>query len=106
PAGDIKLVPQLLGWLSTLLYFASRVPQILKNQRERSCEGLSPLMFVFIVLGNSTYAAAILLHSTAWSHIAKNLPWIIGSTFILFLDCIIFVQFLIYRRPPAAASPS
>ncbi|KAI8873610.1 PQ-loop-domain-containing protein [Ramicandelaber brevisporus] len=99
PADDIKVLPQVLGWISTFLYFASRVPQILLNYREQSCEGLSPWMFIYMVFGNVTYAGAIFLHSTEWNHIAKNLPWIIGSVGTLVVDCIIFAQFLMYRRP-------
>lgn len=45
---------QLLGWLSALLYIASRIPQIFKN-RHTKCAGLSLALFVFAVGGNVTY---------------------------------------------------
>jgi hypothetical protein len=49
---DIPWLPQFLGWTSAILYVGSRIPQILKNYRERSTEGLSVGMFLCAVLGN------------------------------------------------------
>jgi solute carrier family 66 (lysosomal lysine-arginine transporter), member 1 len=61
-----------------------------KNQRERSCEGLSLLFFLLSLLGNATYGAGvswpstneclllrhqILFHSVERSYVLKNLPW-------------------------------
>jgi hypothetical protein len=49
---DFPWLPQFLGWTSAILYVGSRIPQILKNYRERSTEGLSVGMFLCAVLGN------------------------------------------------------
>jgi hypothetical protein len=40
-------------------YLGARIPQIIKNQREKSCEGLSLLFFILSLLGNATYGAGV-----------------------------------------------
>lgn len=49
---DFHWLPQLLGWTSAVLYVGSRIPQIVKNHRQKSTEGLSIGMFLCAVLGN------------------------------------------------------
>jgi uncharacterized protein with PQ loop repeat len=53
---EIRLLPQILGWFSAVLYVGSRVPQLIKNWRQQSTEGLSPGMFICAVFGNLFYA--------------------------------------------------
>ncbi|KAL1920193.1 uncharacterized protein VTP21DRAFT_1339 [Calcarisporiella thermophila] len=93
------VIAQILGWVSTVLYIASRIPQILKNARERSCEGLSALMFLFMVLGDLTYCLSILLFSTEARYLALNLPWIAGSLGTLVFDFVILAQLYHFRHP-------
>lgn len=50
---------EILGYLSAVLYLGARIPQIVKNQRERSCEGLSLLFFMLSLLGNLSYGAGV-----------------------------------------------
>jgi len=83
----------LLGYGSALLYLGARVPQIVKNQRERSCEGLSLLFFLLSLLGNATYGAGILCHSLEEEYVWTNLPWLIGSLGTMVEDLVIFAQF-------------
>ncbi|KAG0199021.1 hypothetical protein BGX33_011935, partial [Mortierella sp. NVP41] len=45
----------MLGWGSAALYLGSRIPQLYKNWRLKSCEGLSIMMFLFSVFGNALY---------------------------------------------------
>lgn len=56
---DVALGAQLLGYASAVCYLGARIPQIIKNQRERSCEGLSLLFFMLSLLGNATYGAGV-----------------------------------------------
>jgi hypothetical protein len=58
---EIALGAQILGYLSAICYLGARIPQIIKNQRERSCEGLSLLFFMLSLLGNATYGAGVSL---------------------------------------------
>lgn len=36
---------QILGYLSAVAYLGARIPQIIKNYQERSCEGMLPIFF-------------------------------------------------------------
>ncbi|KAF9930053.1 hypothetical protein BGZ65_005515, partial [Modicella reniformis] len=87
----------IFGWGSAVLYLGSRVPQIYKNWKLKSCEGLAMMMFVFSVLGNITYVASILIFSLDIDYLIKNMPWCIGSGGTLFFDFTIFFQFYAYR---------
>lgn len=55
----MALGAQVLGYVSAVCYLGARIPQIIKNQRDRSCEGLSLLFFLLSLLGNSTYGAGV-----------------------------------------------
>lgn len=64
PSGvEVALGAQILGYASAICYLGARIPQIIKNQRERSCEGLSLLFFILSLLGNATYGAGV-----SWNH--------------------------------------
>ena len=52
---------QTLGYVSLFCYISSRIAQIGRNYKRKSVEGLSTTMFVFAMLANLTYGAAILL---------------------------------------------
>ncbi|KAI9202711.1 PQ loop repeat-domain-containing protein [Polychytrium aggregatum] len=103
PAQTEHLIGDIMGYVSAVLYVSSRVPQIAKNFRERSCEGLSALMFVFTVCGNLTYCASILCYSIEPEYLVKNTPWLLGALGTLLLDFIIFAQFYMYRPKKAQA---
>ncbi|KAF2833712.1 PQ-loop-domain-containing protein [Ophiobolus disseminans] len=90
---DVALGAQILGYASAVCYLGARIPQIIKNQREKSCEGLSLLFFMLSLLGNATYGAGILFHSQEKEYLLINLPWLIGSLGTMVEDAIIFIQF-------------
>ncbi|QIW96617.1 hypothetical protein AMS68_002135 [Peltaster fructicola] len=99
PVGDDRhrdatpIGAEVLGYISAVLYLGARIPQIIKNQRERSCEGLSLLFFILSVIGNASYGAGILFHSVEKDDVLTNLPWLIGSLGTMVEDAIIFAQF-------------
>ncbi|PVH98552.1 vacuolar membrane PQ loop repeat protein [Periconia macrospinosa] len=92
-SGQTPIGAEILGYMSALCYLGARIPQIIKNQRERSCEGLSLLFFILSLLGNATYGAGILFHSTEKEYFLTNLPWLIGSLGTIVEDVTIFIQF-------------
>ncbi|KAI8077001.1 PQ loop repeat-domain-containing protein [Thamnidium elegans] len=94
----LNWLPQTMGWTSAVLYVGSRIPQILKNWRNKSTEGLSFGMFICAVMGNVLYTSSIFLKSMETSYILTNLSWIVGSTGTLVFDFIIFVQFFVYEK--------
>ena len=69
-----------------------RVPPLLILQ------GLSLLFFILSLLGNLTYGAGILFHSTEKQYFLTNLPWLIGSLGTMGEDITIFIQFRLYSR--------
>ncbi|KAK0282975.1 hypothetical protein LTR91_009659 [Friedmanniomyces endolithicus] len=86
----------ILGYISAIAYLGARIPQILQNQRSRSCAGLSLLFFMLSLLGNATYGAGILLHSLEKEYVVLNLPWLIGSLGTMVEDGVIFGQFSVF----------
>ncbi len=75
---------------------SARIPQIIKNYREKSCEGLALLFFLLSLTGNSTYGASVMAYSQERDYFLRALPWLLGSLGTMVEDCIIFVQFRIY----------
>ncbi|KAL2367453.1 vacuolar membrane PQ loop repeat protein [Blastomyces gilchristii SLH14081] len=104
--GNMAVGAQVFGYLSAVCYLGARIPQILKNYREKSCEGLSLLFFIFSLMGNLSYGAGILFHSTEKGYFLKNLPWLIGSLGTMVEDAVIFAQFRIYAVQRADSSSS
>ncbi|RDW67015.1 hypothetical protein BP5796_09764 [Coleophoma crateriformis] len=94
---EVAFGAEVLGYFSAICYLGARIPQILKNHKDRSVEGLAPLFFMLSMMGNTTYGAQILFHSQDREYLLTNLPWLIGSIGTIFEDCIIFVQFHVYN---------
>ena len=86
------------GWTSSAVYLLSRIPQILKNIKRGSVEGLSPIMFFCAVMGNMTYAAGILIRARTQEAVIKALPFLVGSVGTLCFDFTILLQFLYYKN--------
>ncbi|KAL1612282.1 hypothetical protein SLS60_000506 [Paraconiothyrium brasiliense] len=93
---ETPLGASILGYASAVCYLGARIPQIVKNQKDRSCEGLSLLFFILSLLGNATYGAGILFHSVEKEYFLTNLPWLIGSLGTIVEDVIIFIQFRVF----------
>ncbi|KAF8631394.1 hypothetical protein AX15_002402 [Amanita polypyramis BW_CC] len=87
---------QSLGWASAVLYLGARIPQILKNVKTR-CEGLSPALFFFAILGNVAYALSICIKSMDKDYLIMNGSWLAGSTLTVFLDVLVVAQIFYYR---------
>ncbi|EIW81042.1 PQ-loop-domain-containing protein [Coniophora puteana RWD-64-598 SS2] len=86
---------QIIGWTSAILFLGSRIPQILKNFKTR-CEGLAPGLFLFAILGNTTYALSICAASMDPDYLIKNSSWLAGSALTVFFDLIVLGQFFYY----------
>ncbi|MCJ1422867.1 hypothetical protein MMC29_000747 [Sticta canariensis] len=117
---------QIFGYLCTVFYLGSRVPQLLLNHRRKSTEGVSVLFFLFACVGNLTYVFSIFAYEPSCAGVAGeaydnggfcergewkrtygrymlvNASWIIGSAGTLGLDLMIFAQFCWYRGRKAA----
>ncbi|KAK4192553.1 PQ loop repeat-domain-containing protein [Podospora australis] len=101
--GEISAEPQavigmVLGYISALCYLCARIPQIIKNYQEKSCEGLALLFFLLSLTGNFTYGASVIAYKQERDYIVRALPWLLGSLGTIVEDGIIFVQFRIYSQ--------
>ncbi|KAJ6477360.1 PQ loop repeat-domain-containing protein [Mycena vitilis] len=96
PSVTVQWTIQILGWTSAVLYLGSRIPQIAKNFHTR-CEGLSPALFFFAIVGNLTYSLSIIAKSTDRDYLITNASWLAGSALTVFFDLIVLGQFFYYR---------
>lgn len=55
----ISWIGACLGYTSAVLYLGARIPQIIKNYNNKSCDGLSILFFLLSLMGNITYGAGV-----------------------------------------------
>lgn len=90
-------IGSILGWVMAAIYLGGRLPQICLNIRRGNVEGLSPLMFIFALIGNSTYVGSILVNSMEWSRIKPNLPWLVDAGGCVILDAFIVIQFIYFH---------
>ncbi|KAF8158868.1 hypothetical protein K438DRAFT_1909956 [Mycena galopus ATCC 62051] len=109
PSAAVQWTVQILGWTSAVLYLGSRIPQIMKNF-ETHCEGLSPALFFFAIMGNLTYSSSIIAKSTDSAYLLVNASWLAGSALTVFMDLTVLFQFFYYRslyvaRQDAGAPP-
>jgi len=88
---------RFFAWLCTCLYLSSRIPQILKNYKRRSVQGLSIALFFFAACGNLSYTLSIFTnpHSTRKS-LTEAIPYILGSAGTLLFDMTIYSQYVVY----------
>ena len=96
-------VASVLAWGCACFYLGSRVPQLYKNYKRKSVDGISPLLFGAALGGNIGYALCILTscdfnyatdkHLYFW----YQLPYILGSAGTLVFDVAYFYQRYIYR---------
>lgn len=93
------MIGYVLGWISGVLYFTSRIPQIRLNFKRKTCDGLNPVMFIMAVLGNLFYGFGVLMESVEVVFIINHLPWLLGSIGTLVFDFTIIMQYLAYGTP-------
>ncbi|EFX02274.1 vacuolar membrane pq loop repeat protein [Grosmannia clavigera kw1407] len=96
PENVYARIGMVLGYFSAVCYLCARIPQIFKNYREKSCEGLALLFFLLSLTGNLTYGASLVSYSQDRDYLIKALPWLLGSLGTVVEDGIIFMQFRLY----------
>ncbi|KAJ2395494.1 hypothetical protein GGI05_001554 [Coemansia sp. RSA 2603] len=95
---NVQLVAQVMGTISAIVYIMSYVPQALQNHRRKSCDGLSIWLFLLSLMGNTTYALAILVVSLSPEYLAPYVPWLLGALVPCLIHIVILYQFKIYRH--------
>ena len=87
---------QTLGWISGITYVVSRIPQLIKNIKRKSTEGLAKMLFVCAVAGNLTYGISIFVHPGGKEYLMESLPWLIGSLGTLAFDFCLLGMFYVW----------
>lgn len=88
----------ILGYISCVLYLASRTSQILKNSQRQSAEGLASSMFLCAATANLFYGTSVLLRSRTKEEIISSFPWVLGSLGTVALDGIILMQTVFFAK--------
>lgn len=113
-----QITGRISSWISTVMYLASRMPQIYKNYRRKSTSGLSPLLFGAAFCGNLFYSSSLMSNPNAWfdflpyggggwagpegndkpEWVGRAIPFFLGAAGVLVLDGAVGVQFLLYAE--------
>ncbi|KAG0248597.1 hypothetical protein BG011_010116 [Mortierella polycephala] len=104
PSSDPHIVQlgRIFAWVCTVFYLSSRMPQLWKNFKRKSVQGLSILMFFWAAMGNLTYTLSILNSADAVNpetrakFLLEAVPYVLGSSGTLMFDVSIFGQWLYY----------
>jgi len=90
------------AWISGLLYFSARIPQILLNTERKSTEGLSIFLFASSTTANILYGLSILVNSSTdfssrdfWE---SGFAYLLGSLGTVATSIPILWQFYAYRQ--------
>lgn len=95
-------IGETIGWITTSLYIIGRFPQILLNFHKKSSDGVSIMMYVWTILGNTFYISSIITFSTESGYIKTILPWIVLACVTIFLDFLLIFQCKYYsKRTPS-----
>ncbi|XP_038075252.1 lysosomal amino acid transporter 1 homolog [Patiria miniata] len=97
---DKEIIGYACGCVSAFFYLTSRIPQLYKNFKRKSVEGVAILMFILTVLGNVLYGMSIIMEGTTVVFFVRHFPWLVGSLGTLCFDCTVLVQFRLYRKRP------
>ncbi|GAV51712.1 hypothetical protein ZYGR_0AF01830 [Zygosaccharomyces rouxii] len=87
-----------LSWIGASFYVGARIPQLIKNYKRKSTDGISPLLFGTTLLCNLTYNFSILsscdfINSTDKRAFLWNAaPFIVGSAGTVAFDILYFYQ--------------
>ncbi|EDO17036.1 hypothetical protein Kpol_530p5 [Vanderwaltozyma polyspora DSM 70294] len=88
----------LMSWLGAFFYVGARLPQLIKNYRRKSTDGISPTLFAMTLLSNITYNISIFTSCNFFDSDDKHefimnaMPFIFGSAGTVAFDMIYFYQ--------------
>ncbi|KAJ1723504.1 hypothetical protein LPJ53_002161 [Coemansia erecta] len=96
--GMRQAIAQIFGYLSAAVYLGAYIPQLVRNYRTKSTEGLSLLMFILVIVANVTYCLSILtFQRPTRDYLQKYASWLLGASGTIWLELGVLYQFFIYR---------
>lgn len=90
-----------LSWLGAFFYVGARIPQLIKNYKRKSTDGISPFLFATTLICNITYNISIFTScrfidsDDKLGFFNNALPFIIGSAGTVIFDLIYFYQYYV-----------
>eukprot|EP00484_Ammonia_sp_Unknown_P021839 CAMPEP_0197029826 /NCGR_PEP_ID=MMETSP1384-20130603/9198_1 /TAXON_ID=29189 /ORGANISM="Ammonia sp." /LENGTH=565 /DNA_ID=CAMNT_0042459063 /DNA_START=116 /DNA_END=1813 /DNA_ORIENTATION=+ len=93
----LMFIGVILGWLSSVIYISSRIPQLRLMMKEKEVSGLNPAFFCLTFAGNATQFLSMLINRQIYhdrSDFIAKLPWLMSASVCMLQDA--FILFLIY----------
>ena len=87
-----------MGWISSALYIIGRLPQLYLNFTRKTTQGLSILMYIFTILGNTFYLLSVVVYSIEPDYIDANMPWIVMIVITVVMDVVVIFQEFYYKK--------
>lgn len=87
-----------MGWISSALYIIGRLPQLYLNFTRKTTQGLSILMYIFTILGNTFYLLSVVVYSIEPDYIDANMPWIVMIVITVVMDFVVIFQAFYYKK--------
>ncbi|KAJ2001820.1 putative vacuolar membrane transporter for cationic amino acids [Coemansia thaxteri] len=94
-----RAAAQLCGYISAAVYLSAYVPQLIRNYKSKSTEGLSLLMFILVILANTTFCLSVLTsQKPTYEHFQMYASWLLGAAGTIVLELAVLYQFYLYRH--------
>ncbi|KAL7711632.1 Uncharacterized protein QTN25_010707 [Entamoeba marina] len=94
-----RIIGDGCAWISGMLYFGGRIPQIIHNYRYKNVEGMAIALFIMSILANTFYSLSVLFSGidiTDPSFYEAKLAYLVGSTMVIPLSTTIVYQYFFY----------
>ncbi|QLQ80720.1 hypothetical protein HG537_0E00730 [Torulaspora globosa] len=96
--GSASSLGRALAWIGAACYVGARIPQLWKNYKRKSTDGISPFLFGTTLLSNVTYNLNVLTScgfigsSDRRSFLLNALPFLLGASVTILFDLVYFYQ--------------
>lgn len=104
PYRGSNLYGSVSGWIGTLLYISSRIPQLIKNIERKYITDFSRIYISLIVSANATYSFSVFLYSLDEEYLWRQTPWIVGSLVPMMFDITTLIQMFIFGKGPKTSN--
>ena len=106
PYSGSKLAGTMFGWVSTIIFCASRIPQLIKNCREKNFGDLSAIWLIFSIAGNLSYFLSVLIRDFSGTYLWRQTPFIVGAVGPALLDSLLMIQMCVFKKPVVSEAQS
>ena len=88
------MLGQILGTITTVAFFVTRIPQIIKNYKNDNIKNLSINMFILTICGNIFQIIGISCDCIPEGNCNNYMPILVGMFSSIFIDSVIILQIL------------